>query len=133
MHQKLANLALSRHLGLVLILLGLLLFPYSNSKASQSFLERNIACNCSTPETKPGCDQGLNKCKLPSSKNSCPCPPLCGANMGAGMTSVYLETNKVQPQAPNFDVKNFVLVNTKYKLISYKPPTPPPRKPTQEG
>lgn len=124
MPHKLINLSKFRVIPLLLLPIGLA--TYSNSNASDIFIKQGEACICCTDtntcEVKNNCNPAPS-----SSKDSCPCPPQCGANQNTGCPSIYLESKGIETELPPFSVTRTALTNTKYECRSYKPPTPPPK------
>jgi hypothetical protein len=122
---KVVNLSKLRIIPTLLVSLGLA--PYSNSITSSKVVPEGEACICCTDtntcEVKNNCNPAPS-----SSKDSCPCPPKCGANQNTGSPSIYLESKGIKTELPPFSVTRTALTNTKYEYRSYKPPTPPPKR-----
>jgi hypothetical protein len=124
MPHKSISLNKFRKFGLILICSALT--PYTNGVASHPQVATSIDCACCSPTVACGKN---NKCNSssPSPKDSCPCPPRCNANPGAGTLSICLETKAMQTKIPRFVLSYIAPTDTKYESRSYKPPTPPPK------
>jgi len=115
-----------------LILICFALTPYSNGVASQNPVPIESACACCTGTNNCGetskCNPSSPSSASSSSEESCPCPPRCYTNMGTGTPSICLEARAFQTKISPFVLSRIASSNEKYESLSYKPPTPPPKK-----